>query len=122
MITVTCKSYRARADGEGIVLEIDDCQSKNFVPQLMTNQDVAERLRISVRKVGEIAKSEGITPIRIGTDRYKEDDILRLLAKLTANQEPRARITALPLHTKKCENPTPIITQKSVTNRDKKAA
>jgi len=57
MITLTCKSYRARVDGENVVLEIDDAQPMNFMPQLMSKTDVASRLHISIRKVAQIAQS-----------------------------------------------------------------
>lgn len=94
MITLTCKSYRARTEGEGIVLDIDDAQPKSLVPQLMSRTDVASRLHISVRKVAEIAQS-GRLPILCvdGAVRFKEEDVLRLL---TENQGPKPRLLSLP--------------------------
>jgi hypothetical protein len=94
MITLTCKSYRARADGESVVLEIDDAQPMNFVPQLMSKADVASRLHISIRKVAEIAQSGRLAVVRVdGAVRFREEDVLRLL---TERQEPRPRLLALP--------------------------
>jgi excisionase family DNA binding protein len=98
MITLTCKSYRARVDGESVVLEIDDAQPANFVPQLMSRTDVASRLKISVRKVAEIAQSGRLPIIRVdGSVRFKEEDVLRLL---TENRAPRPRLLALPTRIK----------------------
>lgn len=91
---LTCKSYRARVDGENIILEIDNAQPANFVPQLMSRIDVASRLKISVRKVAEIAQSGRLPIIRVdGSVRFKEEDVLRIL---TQNQEPKPRLLALP--------------------------
>ena len=56
---LTCKSYRARVDGENIILEIDNAQPANFVPQQMSRIDVASRLNISVRKVGRSLNQAG---------------------------------------------------------------
>jgi excisionase family DNA binding protein len=93
MITLTCKSYRARTEGEGIVLDIDDAQPTNFVPQLMSRTDVASRLHISVRKVAEIAQSGRLPILRVdGAVRFKEEDVLRLL---TENQGPKPRLLSL---------------------------
>ena len=93
MITLTCKSYRARVDGENVVLEIDEAQPTSFVPQLMSRTDVASRLHISVRKVAEIAQSGRLPVIRVdGSVRFKEEDVLRLL---TEHQEPKPRLLAL---------------------------
>lgn len=94
MIAVTCKSYRARVDGENVILEIDDAQPANFVPQLMSKVDVASRLHISIRKVAEIAQSGRLPVVRVdGAVRFKEEDVLRLL---TENQETKPRLLALP--------------------------
>jgi len=94
MITLTCKSYRARVDGENVVLEIDDAQPTNFVPQLMSKADVASRLHVSIRKVAEIAQSGRLPVVRVdGAVRFREEDVLRLL---TENQEPKPRLLALP--------------------------
>ena len=94
MIAVSCKSYRARVDGENVILEIDDAQPANFVPQLMSKADVASRLHISIRKVAEIAQSGRLPVVRVdGAVRFKEEDVLRLLAE---NQEPKPRLLALP--------------------------
>ena len=93
MITLTCKSYRARTEGESIVLEIDDAQPTNFVPQLMSRTDVASRLHISVRKVAEIAQSGRLPVVRVdGAVRFREEDVLRLL---TENQGPKPRLLSL---------------------------
>ena len=81
-------------DGENVILEIDDAQPANFVPQLMSKADVASRLHISIRKVAEIAQSGRLPVVRVdGAVRFKEEDILRLL---TENQEPKPRLLALP--------------------------
>jgi excisionase family DNA binding protein len=94
MIAVSCKSYRARVDGENVILEIDDAQPANFVPQLMNKADVASRLHISIRKVAEIAQSGRLPVVRVdGAVRFKEEDVLRFL---TENQEPKPRLLALP--------------------------
>lgn len=94
MIAVSCKSYRARVDGENVILEIDDAQPANFVPQLMSKTDVASRLHISIRKVAEIAQAGRLPVVRVdGAVRFKEEDVLRLLAE---NQEPKPRLLALP--------------------------
>ncbi len=66
MITLTCKSFRVRQEGENIVLDIDDAQPKNLVPQLMTKEDIGSRLRTSPRNAEGIAKAAGLTPIRVG--------------------------------------------------------
>jgi Helix-turn-helix domain len=96
MITLTCKSYRARVDGETVVLEINDAQPMNFVPQLMSKADVASRLHISIRKVAQIAQSGRLQVVRVdGAVRFREEDVLRLL---TEHQEPRPRLLALPSH------------------------
>ena len=93
MITLTCKSYRARVDGENVVLEIDQAQPVNVIPQLMSRADVASRLQISIRKVAEIAQSGRLPVVRVdGAVRFREEDVLRLL---TENQEPRPRVLAL---------------------------
>ncbi|MGD0061117.1 MAG: helix-turn-helix domain-containing protein [Verrucomicrobiia bacterium] len=98
MITLTCKSYRARVDGESVVLEIDQAQPANSVPQLMRRADVASRLQISIRKVAEIAQSGRLPVVRVdGAVRFREEDVLRLL---TENQEPRPRVLALPSRTR----------------------
>ena len=95
MITLICKSYRARVDGENVLLEIDEAQPTNFVPQLMSRADVASRLQISIRKVAEIAQSGRLPILRVdGAVRFKEEDVLRLL---TENQAPKARLLALPV-------------------------
>ena len=95
MITLTCKSYRARVDSASVVLEIDDAQPTNFVPQLMSKADVASRLHVSVRKVAEIAQSGRLPVVRVdGAVRFREEDVLRLL---TENQAPKARLLALPV-------------------------
>ena len=94
MITLTCKSYRARVDGANVVLEIDDAQPMDFVPQLMSKTDVASRLHISIRKVAQIAQSGRLPVVRVdGAVRFREEDVLRLLAE---HQEPRPRLLALP--------------------------
>ncbi|HVM61314.1 MAG TPA: helix-turn-helix domain-containing protein [Verrucomicrobiae bacterium] len=94
MITLTCKSYRARVEGENVVLEIDVAQPANFVPQLMSRADVASRLQISIRKVAEIAQSGRLPVVRVdGAVRFREEDVLRLL---TEHQEPKPRLVALP--------------------------
>ncbi|HVM61034.1 MAG TPA: helix-turn-helix domain-containing protein [Verrucomicrobiae bacterium] len=94
MITLTCKSYRARVDGEKVVLEIDQAQPMNFVPQLMSKADVASRLQVSIRKVAEIAQSGRLPVVRVdGAVRFREEDVLRLL---TENQGPKPRLLALP--------------------------
>lgn len=98
MITLTCKSYRARVEGESIVLEINDAQPANFVPQLMSRVEVANRLRISVRKVAELAQSGRLPVVRVdGAVRFREEDVLRLL---TEYQEPKPRLLALPSRSK----------------------
>ena len=98
MITLICKSYRARVDGESIVLEIDDAQPTNFVPQLMTKANVASHLKISIRKIDGLARSGRLPIIRIdGSVRFKEEDVLHLL---TENQGPKPRSLALPARTK----------------------
>jgi excisionase family DNA binding protein len=98
VITLTCKSYRARVDGESVVLEIDDAQPTNFVPQLMSKADVASRLHVSVRKVAEIAQSGRLPVVRVdGAVRFREEDVLRLL---TENQGPKPRLLALPTRIK----------------------
>ncbi len=94
MITLSCKSYRARADGENITIEIDGAQPANFIPQMMSKADVADRLRISVRKVSDLAQSGRLPIIRVGGSvRFREEDVLRLL---TDNHEQKARVLALP--------------------------
>src|ERR1700686_4402177 len=94
MITLTCKSYRARVDGENVVLEINDAQPINFVPQLLSKADVASRLHISIRKVAQIAQSGRLSVVRVdGAVRFREEDVLRLL---TENQGPKPRLLALP--------------------------
>jgi excisionase family DNA binding protein len=94
MVTLTCKSYRARLDGESIILEIDDAQPMCVVPQLMSKADVAGRLRISIRKVDALACSGRLAITRVGGSvRFKEEDVLRLL---TENQQPKPRVLALP--------------------------
>jgi len=98
MITLTCKSYRARVEGENIVLDINEGQPTNFVPQLMTKTEVANRLHISVRKVEELAYSGRLPVVRIDTSvRFKEEDVLRLLME---NQGPKPRLFALPSRNK----------------------
>jgi hypothetical protein len=99
MVTLRCKSYRARPDGEHIVLEIDDdAQPISFVPQLMSGKDVVSRLRISIRKVKDYQKSGRLPAVRIdGSVRYKEEDVLRLL---TENQGPKPRVVRLPSRAK----------------------
>ena len=98
MISLTCKAYRARVDGENVVLEIDEAQPTSFVPQLMSKADVASRLHISVRKVGELAQSGRLPVIRVdGSVRFKEEDVLHLL---TENQGPKPRLLALPARAK----------------------
>jgi excisionase family DNA binding protein len=98
MITLTCKSYRARVVGESVVLEIDDAQPTNFVPQLMSKTDVASRLHVSIRKIAEIAQSGRLPVVRVdGAVRFKEEDVLRLL---TENQAPRTRLLTLPIRIK----------------------
>ncbi len=98
MITLTCKSYRARVEGESVVLEIDEAQPTNFVPQLMSTADVASRLHISIRKVAQIARSGRLPVVRVdGAVRFREQDVLRLL---TEHQEPMARLLALPVRAK----------------------
>ena len=81
-------------DGENVVLEIDDAQPMNSVPQLMSKADVASRLHISIRKVAQIAQSGRLPLVRVdGAVRFREEDVLRLL---TENQEPKPRLLALP--------------------------
>jgi len=92
MITLTCKSHRARVDGESVVLEIDEAEPANFVPQLMSTADVASRLHISIRKVAQIARSGRLPVVRVdGMVRFREEDVMRLL---TENQTPKARLLA----------------------------
>lgn len=98
MITLTCKSYRARVDGEHVVLEIDDAQPISVVPQLISKTDVAGRLQISIRKVEGLARSGRLPMFRIdGSVRFKEEDVLRLL---TENVGPKPRLFALPSRVK----------------------
>ena len=97
MITLTCKSYRARSIGEGVVLEIDDAQPSSLLPQLLTKTDVATRLAISVRKLETIAASGRLPVVRVdGCVRFREDDVLRFL---TENQGPALKpiITSIPV-------------------------
>jgi excisionase family DNA binding protein len=98
MITLTCKTYRARVDGESVVLEIDDAQPISVVPQLISKSDVASRLQISVRKVEGLVRSRRLPMLRIdGSVRFKEEDVLRLL---TENVGPKPRLLALPSRAK----------------------
>ena len=98
MITLTCKSYRARVNGENVVLEIDEAQPMSFVPQLMSKADVASRLHISIRKVDEMVRSGRLPVIRVdGSVRFKEQDVLGLL---TENQGPKPRLLPLPARIK----------------------
>ncbi len=100
MITLTCKSYRARAIGEGVVLEINDAQQSNLLPQLLTKTDVATRLAISVRKLETIAASGRLPVVRVdGCVRFREDDVLRFL---TESQGPALKpiITSIPVRAK----------------------
>ena len=98
MITLTCKSYRARADGENLILEIDGAQPSSSVPKLMSKADVASYFHISVRKVAQMAQSGRLPVVRVdGMVRFREEDVMRLL---TENQAPKARLLALPVRSK----------------------
>jgi excisionase family DNA binding protein len=82
------------SDGENIVLEINDAQPMSFVPQLMSEADVASRLHISIRKVAQIAHSGRLPVVRVdGAVRFREEDVRRIL---TEHQVPRPRLLALP--------------------------
>jgi excisionase family DNA binding protein len=98
MTTLICKFYRARVDGENVVLEIDEAQPTSFVPQLMTKADVASRLKISSGKIEGLVRSGRLAIIRIdGSVRFKEEDVLRLL---TENQGPKPRVLVSPISPK----------------------
>jgi excisionase family DNA binding protein len=100
MITLTCKSYRARSIGETVVLEIDDAQPSNLLPQLLTKTDVATRLAISIRKVETIAAEGRLPIVRVdGCVRFREDDVLRFLNE-SQNPTLRAIITPIPARTR----------------------
>lgn len=63
-----------------IVLDVADAQPANFVPQFMTKVDVAERLRLPIRKVSDLSKSGRLpTYLLAGSVRFKEEDVLRLV-------------------------------------------
>jgi len=95
MITVMCKTYRAKSDGENIVLEIANAEPVNLVPQLLTKLDVASRLGISVRKIEEIVRSGRLSVVRVdGAVRFREEDVLRFLA---GGQEPVLKAIVEPL-------------------------
>ena len=93
-VTINCKSYRVRHEAEHLVLEIDEAEPANLVPQLMSKAEVASRLSISIRKVEEFARSGDLPIVRIGgAVRFKETEVIRFQ---TANQGPKARVIALP--------------------------
>jgi len=82
MITLTCKSYRARVEGDNVVLEIDEAQPTNILPQLMSKADVARRLAISERKVETLAAAGQLPVVRIDSCvRFREADILQYLTE-----------------------------------------
>jgi excisionase family DNA binding protein len=96
MIKLICKSYRARVENLTIVLEIDDAQPVNLIPQLMSKADVARYLRISIRKVEDIAQSGRLPIIRVdGAVRFREEDVLRFLNENTG-RKLRVLISELP--------------------------
>ena len=79
-MTVTCKSFRVRHETENVILEIDEAQPANLVPQLLSKVDVANRLAVSARKVETIAASGRLPIVRVdGCVRFREEDVLRLL-------------------------------------------
>ena len=89
MIALICKSYRARVNGEDVVLEIDEAQPTDFVPRLLTKADVATRLAISERKLETLVASGRLPAVRIDSCiRFREADVLRLL---TEHQQPTPR-------------------------------
>lgn len=83
---VTCKSFRVRHYAEQLVLEIDQAEPGNLVPQLMSKQDVATRLSISERKVETLAASGRLPVVRVDSCvRFREGDVLQFLKE---NQTP----------------------------------
>lgn len=79
-ISLTCKSYRVRHQAEHIVIEIEDAEPANIVPQLLAKPDVAQRLAISVRKVDALAAQGRLSVTRIDSCvRFREEDVLQFL-------------------------------------------
>lgn len=93
MMKITCKSFRVRHYAEQLVLEIDEAEPSNLVPQLMSKQDVATRLSISERKVETLGASGRLPVVRVDSCvRFREEDVLLFLKE---NQTPT--LTVIPL-------------------------
>ena len=92
MMQITCKSYRVRHQAEHLLLEVDEPEPANVVPQLMSKLEVASRLSISPRKIEALASSGRLPVVRIDSCvRFREEDVLSLLK----DQEPQ--LTVIPL-------------------------
>lgn len=93
MMKITCKSYHVRHQAGCLLLEVDEPEPSNVVPQLMSKLEVASRLSISPRKIEALASSGRLPVVRIDSCvRFREEDVLRLLN----DQEPQ--LTVVPLH------------------------
>jgi excisionase family DNA binding protein len=93
MMKITCKSYRVRHQAEHLLLEVDEPEPSNVVPQLMSKLEVASRLSISPRKIEALASAGRLPVVRIDSCvRFREEDVLRLLN----DQEPQ--LTVVPIH------------------------
>ena len=93
-LTINCKSYQVRHEPEHLVLEIEEAEPANVVPQLMSKAEVASRLRISKRKVETLATSRRLPVVRVDSCvRFREEDVLHFLED---NQGPT--LTVIPLN------------------------
>jgi len=78
MLTVRCKSYTARHDADGILLEVSEPTPADALPRLLKRADAAARLGISERHLDALTKKHRIRPVADLPVRFREGDLLRL--------------------------------------------
>jgi len=85
MLTVSCKTYTARHDAEGITLEIAEPQPVDVLPRLVKRADAAARLAVSPRHLDSLVAAAGIRPVDGLPVRFRETDLLCLTQPRGAN-------------------------------------